>query len=46
MKIIQRIGLFLIICNVAILSGCQNTASGMHQDWKHDTQKIANATGN
>lgn len=46
MKPIHRIVLLIVCCNFLALTGCANTANGMHQDWRSNTQKIANATGN
>jgi predicted small secreted protein len=46
MKIINVVASLLLICSFVVLSGCANTANGMHQDWRDNTQKIANATGN
>ncbi len=44
MKIFNRIVSLLILCSVISLYGCANTGEGMHEDWKQNTQKIANAT--
>jgi predicted small secreted protein len=46
MKIVNRMVALVLVCSVVGLVGCANTANGIHQDWKHGTQKIANATNN
>ncbi|MDR3477661.1 MAG: hypothetical protein P4M14_06490 [Gammaproteobacteria bacterium] len=46
MKTIHLFLSVLIFCGFMAVSGCGNTAHGMHSDWQQNTQSIANATGN
>jgi predicted small secreted protein len=46
MKIKKFLAVFIILGNLLNLAGCSNTATGMHDDWRNNTQKVANATGN
>ena len=35
-----------VLCAIITLTGCANTANGIHEDWREGTQHIANATNN
>jgi predicted small secreted protein len=46
MKNFKLIMVFCILVNTFLLGACQNTANGMHQDWRNDTQSVANSINN
>jgi predicted small secreted protein len=46
MKIINIILSVFILCSFVAISGCENTAHGLHADWQQNTQSAADATGN
>ena len=46
MKIINIVMAALVLSSVIALAGCENTARGMHQDWRSGTQGVANTINN
>jgi predicted small secreted protein len=46
MKTTHVILSLLLCCSFVALTGCANTANGIHADWKQDSQSVANSTGN
>lgn len=44
MKILSSFLVLAMLCGFFATAGCQNTASGFHQDWKNNMQKAADET--